>query len=171
MTGERLRVQFAVNTAHRTVHSVPVDLRSNAVFKTVARSGVAGVAATLSDLATLTLLVKLFGLDPRAANVPALLVGAVVNFIGNRRYAFHAAQGGAAKQAVGYSLVEAVALALNGGLYEGVLRAFPQVGSMFWLVRLVVSCAVFLGWSYPLWRRVFRVKIAAQKAERRSSGA
>ena len=127
------------------------------MFKTVARSGVAGIAATASDVATLTLLVKLFGLDPRAANVPALLVGAIVNFIGNR-YAFRAANGGAAQQAVGYSIVELVALGLNGVLYELVLRVVPQTGAMFWLVRLVVSCAVFLGWSYPLWRRVFRPK-------------
>jgi hypothetical protein len=29
------------------------------------------------------------------------------------------------------------------------------------LVRLVTSHAVFLGWSFPLWRRVFAVRAAA----------
>lgn len=126
-------------------------------LKTVLRSALAGLAATGSDLATLWLLVSVLHLSPRAANVPALLVGALVNFVGNRRYAFHASAGSAAKQAAGYSAVEAVALALNGLLYEAALRFFPSTAELYWLVRVVASCAVFLCWSYPLWRRVFRV--------------
>jgi putative flippase GtrA len=133
-----------------------------ATWKRVARSGVAGIAATAADLATLTILVEVAGWSPRTANAPALLVGAVVNFVGNRMYAFHARAGSMAKQAIGYSVVEAIALALNGVLYEAVLRFIPEAGAWFWLVRLVTSCVVFLCWSYPLWRRVFRVKRVAQ---------
>ena len=127
-------------------------------LKTVARSGVAGLAATAADMATLTALVEFAHWHARSANIPALLVGGVVNFVGNRTYAFHARAGSATKQAIGYSAVEGVALGLNGVLYEAVLRLFPSSESLFWLVRLLTTCVVFLAWSYPLWRRVFRVR-------------
>jgi putative flippase GtrA len=121
------------------------------------RAGVAGVAATGSDLATLTILVSLFHVDPHVANVPALLVGGVVNFLGNRHFAFRAREGHVGKQAVGYTAVEVVALVLNGVLYDVALRAIPGAAHLYWLVRLATSHAVFLLWSFPLWRRVFRV--------------
>lgn len=129
------------------------------------RAGVAGVAATGSDLATLALLVSVLHVDARMANIPALLVGGIVNFLANRHYAFRAAAGHVGKQAVGYTAVELVALALNGLLYDTVLRAVPGAVHLYWLVRLATSHAVFLGWSYPLWRRVFRV------APREATGA
>jgi putative flippase GtrA len=122
------------------------------------RAGVAGLAATGSDLLTLTLLVSVFHLDARLANVPALVVGGVVNFVGNRHFAFRAHEGKLAHQAVGYTVVEIVALALNGFLYDVVLRTVPGAAHAYWLVRLATSHAVFLGWSYPLWRRVFSVR-------------
>jgi putative flippase GtrA len=122
------------------------------------RAAVAGAAATASDLATLTLLVSVLHVSPRLANVPALFVGGIVNFVGNRHYAFRAACGHLGKQAVGYTVVEVTALALNGFLYDTVLRSFPGASHVYWLVRLATSHAVFLAWSYPLWRRVFRVR-------------
>ena len=125
------------------------------------RAGVAGLAATGSDLAALALLVSVFHVDPRIANVPALLVGGVVNFLGNRHFAFRARSGHVGKQAVGYTAVELVALALNGVLYDVALQTVPQASHLYWAVRLVTSHLVFLCWSYPLWRKVFRVAPAA----------
>jgi putative flippase GtrA len=122
------------------------------------RAGIAGIAATASDLVTLALLVSVLHVDPRVANVPALVVGGVVNFLGNRHFAFRARAGHVGKQAVGYTAVELVALALNGLLYDTVLRLVPAARPLYWLVRLATSNAVFLGWSYPLWGRVFRVQ-------------
>jgi hypothetical protein len=81
-----------------------------------------------------------------------------VNFAGNRVYAFHARGGNAALQAAGFAAVEIAALALNGVLYDAVLRAIPAVASIFWLVRLLTTNVVFLFWSYPLWHKVFRVR-------------
>jgi putative flippase GtrA len=121
------------------------------------RAGVAGIAATGSDLATLAILVSVLHVDARLASLPALVVGGVVNFLGNRYFAFRAGEGHAGKQAAGYTAVELVALALNGLLYDTVLRLVPGARAAYWLVRLVTSHAVFLGWSYPLWRRVFAV--------------
>ncbi len=120
------------------------------------RAGVAGLAATGADLATLAVLVSVLHLDARQANLPALVVGGIVNFLGNRHFAFRAQHGHVGKQAAGYTAVEIVALALNGVLYDAVLRAVPAAAGAYWLVRLATSHAVFLGWSYPLWRHVFR---------------
>jgi putative flippase GtrA len=121
------------------------------------RAGVAGIAATGSDLATLAFVVSVLHVDARMASIPALVVGGLVNFLGNRHYAFRARAGHIGKQAVGYTAVELVALALNGLLYDTVLRAVPGAAHVYWLVRLITSHAVFLGWSFPMWRRVFRV--------------
>jgi len=129
-------------------------------LKTMLRSGVAGAAATGADLATLSLLVGVGHWDPRSASIPALLVGGVVNFVGNRRYAFDAREGSVARQVVGYSAVEGAALALNGVLYDAVLRWVPHAADFYWLVRIVTTNIVFVAWSYPLWQRVFRVRRA-----------
>ena len=50
-------------------------------------SGV-GLAATASDLGTTTLLVRCFGFSKQVANVPGLLPGIAVMFIGNKYFAF-----------------------------------------------------------------------------------
>ena len=121
----------------------------------------AGLAATGSDLATLALLVSVLHVDPRLASLPALVVGGVVNFVGNRHFAFRAQNGHVGKQAVGYTAVELVALALNGLLYDWALRTMAAAPHFYWAVRLVTSHAVFLLWSYPLWRKVFRVAAPA----------
>ena len=119
------------------------------------RSLLAGGAATAVDLLTLALLVSLFHMDPRAANVPALVAGGIVSFFGNRHFAFRAADGSVAKQALGYVAVEIVALILNGVLFD---VAMHHVSSGWYgPVRLATSHVVFLAWSYPLWRFVFRV--------------
>lgn len=122
------------------------------------RAGIAGVGATAADIATLALLVSVLHVDARLASVPALVVGGVANFVGNRHFAFRAQSGHVGKQAAGYTAVEVVALALNGLLYDTVLRLVPGARALYWLVRLVTSHVVFLGWSYPLWGRVFRVR-------------
>jgi len=128
------------------------------------RAGIAGLAATGSDLATLAFFVSVLHVDPRLASLPALLVGGVVNFLGNRHFAFQARDGHLGKQAVGYTAVEVVALALNGLLYDTVLRTVPGAAHAYWLVRLATSHLVFLAWSYPLWRLVFRVRRPATEA-------
>ncbi len=127
---------------------------------TLLRAGVAGLAATAADLATLAVLVSLLHVDARLASLPALVVGGVVNFLGNRHFAFRAKDGNVGKQVAGYTAVEIVALALNGLLYDTLLRLVPGARAAYWLVRLATSHAVFLGWSYPLWRRVFAVRVA-----------
>lgn len=120
------------------------------------RAVIAGSAATLADLAVLSLLVSGLHFDPRAANVPALAFGGVVNFLGNRHFAFRARDGSLAKQAAGYGAVELVALGLNGVLFDLAMRLLHGHAGWYAPARLVTSHLVFLLWSYPLWRLVFR---------------
>jgi putative flippase GtrA len=124
------------------------------------RAGLAGIAATATDIAVLAVLVTVFGVSPRVASFPALVAGGTVNFLGNRHFAFRAADGHLGKQAIGYVAVELVALALNALLYDAVLRSFPSTVHAYWAVRLVTTHAVFLFWSYPLWRKVFTTREA-----------
>jgi putative flippase GtrA len=129
----------------------------------VLRALLAGGAATLADIGVLALLVALIGLSPRVASIPALLAGGVVNFLGNRHFAFRATEGSLPKQAVLYAIVELAALGANGLLFDIVMRLLPP--GLAWAyvpVRLVTSHIVFLAWSYPLWRLVFRVPQPAQ---------
>lgn len=127
------------------------------------RALLAGGAATLADIAVLTLLVSVVGIAPRMASIPALVIGGVVNFLGNRHFAFRASAGSLARQAVLYTVVELAALAANGVLFDVVMRLLPP--GLAWAyvpVRLVTSNLVFLAWSYPLWRLVFRLPREAQ---------
>jgi putative flippase GtrA len=135
--------------------------RSNLALARIAellRAAAAGLAATGVDLGVLALLVSGCALHPRLASIPALVAGGFANFIGNRHFAFRAQQGSMTLQALGYTAVELVALALNGVLYDAVLRAFPITVGAYWLVRLATSHLVFLAWSFPLWRKVFTVR-------------
>ena len=120
------------------------------------RAGAAGIFATAIDLLVLTILVSGFHVSAQVANVPALVAGGVANFAGNRWFAFRAHREPIARQIVGYTLVELVALALNGWLFEMALRIFPQATHAYWALRLATSHIVFLCWSYPLWCFVFR---------------
>jgi putative flippase GtrA len=119
------------------------------------RAGAAGIVATAVDVGTLAILVSVLHVNARAASIPALVAGGIANFVGNRHFAFRAKHGDLAKQALGYTAVEIVALALNGVLYDLVLRSTPVATHAYWLVRLVTSHVVFLVWSFPLWRLVF----------------
>jgi putative flippase GtrA len=124
------------------------------------RAGAAGALATLVDLGVLTLLISGIHVAPSLASVPALVAGGTTNFFGNRHFAFRGARDGSlARQVALYCGVEVVMLALNGVLFEAALRTFPWAAGSYWAVRFVTSHIVFLGWSYPMWRRVFKGKV------------
>jgi len=121
------------------------------------RAILAGGAATLVDLAVLFVLVSGLGLAPRIANVPSLLVGAMVGFFANRHFVFRAREGSLPRQAVLYVIVEVLSLVLNAILFDLALRLLHHHPTLYLPARLVTSHVVFLAFSYPLWRFVFRV--------------
>src|SRR6185437_7528150 len=88
---------------------------------TFARSALTGGLATLVDLGVIAFAVGVLGVSPAVANVPALLLGAVVQFFGNRCFAFKARSGALGRQAGLFVLTEAVTMALNGALYHVVV--------------------------------------------------
>jgi putative flippase GtrA len=121
------------------------------------RAIVAGGAATVVDLAVLFALVTFAGLDPRVANVPSLVLGALVGFFANRHFVFRAREGSLPRQAALYVIVELLSVALNAVLFDVAMRLLVLHPTLYVPVRLVTSHVVFLGFSYPLWRFVFRV--------------
>src|SRR6478736_9352688 len=92
--------------------TTPASAPLLARFTTFARSLLTGGAATLADLAVIALATGLFHLSPKVANVPALLVGAIVQFFGNKHFAFRARGGNLRRQATLFVATEAVALVL-----------------------------------------------------------
>lgn len=123
-------------------------------FATFLRSALTGGAATLADLGVIAFAVGVLHQRPTAANVPALLVGAVVQFFGNRAFAFRA-KGPLHRQAALFALAEAVTLLLNGALYHAVATLLPLSTAEAVVARAITTNLVFVLWSYPVWKRVF----------------
>jgi putative flippase GtrA len=132
----------------------------------LAKSISAGGAATVVDLATMALLVSACGVSARIASVPALLVAGTVNFLGNRHFAFGATGEGAARQARLFALVHLVTLTLNAVLFDFAMRA-ADARVPYWPIRLAVSTSVYLAWSFPMFRRIFRPRTRSSALEPR----
>jgi putative flippase GtrA len=118
------------------------------------RSMLVGGLATIVDLGALFVMVTLFGISPRIASVPALLLAASVQFMGQRHFAFRAGGGDARRQAMRFACVHAVTLLLNAVVFDVVFR-LAGAHAPYWALRLVVGNAVYLTWSFPMLRRVF----------------
>lgn len=116
--------------------------------------GIGGLA-TLVDLGLLVLLVEVFGLSPEAANVPALLGGAVVQFVGCRELVFRSDKRSVRSTLVPFALVEVGTLLLNALLFVGLVKLLPLP---YAAVRLFTTFVVFVGFSFPAWHWVFAPK-------------
>ena len=123
--------------------------RARAVF---VRSVLVGLVATAVDVGALVLLIHVGGLSPAIANVPALLLGVLLQYLGNKHLAFgdrskdHLRQGGL------FALVELGAVLLNAAGFHVLVTATPIP---YGLARLLVTLAVYCAFSYPLWTRIF----------------
>src|SRR5205085_2225688 len=124
-------------------------------MKTAVKSSITGVVASATDLLCLTLLVEVAGVGERIANVPALAAGMVVQFLGNKYFAFEDSSSSFAKQGALFALVEAAAMFLNGFFFDRIaaLEALPYP-----VLRLLVQAFVYFGFSLPLWSRIFQKK-------------
>ena len=119
------------------------------------RSSAVGLAATAADFAVLEVGVRLMHFDAPKVKIVSTLVGIAVQFIGNRTFAFHASEGKLSRQIALFCVVETGTLTLNWLLF----RFFTH--SLHWpleLTNVIVTCAVYIGFSYPAWRIVFRVR-------------
>ena len=119
-------------------------------------------AATVTDLATLTLLVQVGHVGPRVASVPALLCAGVVSFVANRRFAFRVRGAeNVHRQALAFAAVQITTIALNAVAFDLAMRALGAT-PYYWAVRLVVSNVVYLAWSFPMLSRVFASSLTEQ---------
>lgn len=116
------------------------------------RSWLVGLVASGADLATLALLVDGLGASPSAGNVPALGVGACVQFVGNKRFAFRNRSRLRFGEVAGFTAVELGSLTLNALAFELLigLALLPYA-----LARIAGTALVYFGFSYPLWRGIF----------------
>jgi putative flippase GtrA len=112
-----------------------------------------GVLATIVDLAVLLLLVEGAGISPLVANIPALLVGAAVQFVGCRHVVFRSREAKLGQQIVGFAVTEAATLALNGLAFHVLLTLTPVP---YPFARPIGTFLVFVLFSFPMWRLVFR---------------
>jgi putative flippase GtrA len=126
------------------------------------RSGLGGLAATLADLATLSLLVSGLGATPELASVPALVVGNLVMFFAQKRLAFGSGEAAAKQEVLRFALVQGGGFALTAAVYALALELIPGASEAYVLTRVVVTNLVFLLYSFPLWHWVFRRSRQAQ---------
>jgi putative flippase GtrA len=119
------------------------------------RAMLVGLVATAVDLTTLAILVEGAHVSPAAANVPALLVGLAVQFFGCRLVVFPEGARSLRAQLTGFLVAEAGTLALNALSFHLLVTL---TRAPYALARPVGQLVVFVMFSFPAWRRVFRGK-------------
>ena len=123
------------------------------------RALIVGSGATIVDVSVLTTCIRVIGLAPTTARLPALLAGASVQFFGNRTYTFRAQRGSMSRQARLFVAVEAITLGLNYGIYRIVEPKMASATSVPpELVSFIGTFVVFVAFAYPMRKLViFRI--------------
>jgi putative flippase GtrA len=117
-----------------------------------ARALVVGSGATLVDFSLFTTCIRIAGMTPTAARLPALCAGASVQFFGNRTFTFRAQAGSLSRQARIFVLVELGTLLMNYLLFRWLV---PKVhGVPPELVSFLGTFIVFVTFAYPMRRLV-----------------
>jgi putative flippase GtrA len=117
-----------------------------------ARAVMVGSGATAIDLLVLTSCIRVVGLAPVAARVPALIAGATFQFFGNRTFAFRAQAGSISRQAKIFVVAELVVLLLNFSLYRWLVPRITFVPPE--ATSLLGTFIIFITFAYPLRRLV-----------------
>jgi len=117
------------------------------------RSAGVGAVATGVDLVALACFTEGFGVHPRVASAPALTFGVVVQFVGNKRFAFRDDDPAWVPPALRFAAVECAAFVANLLLFDWASRvcALPPVP-----LRVVTTGIVYVALCLPLWSRIFR---------------
>ncbi len=127
------------------------------------RALVVGSGATLVDFSIFTTCVRAIDVAPAQARLPALLAGACVQFVGNRRFTFRAQAGKLSRQVKLFLMAEAVTLGLNWAVFQLLLRHVHGVPAE--LVSFLGTGLVFLLFAYPV-RRLVIFKLPPALVER-----
>lgn len=149
-----LAVTTQTTAAHRFVFLLrALGGRATPSRPTLARSGmgrtaISAAVATLVDFLVVAGLVSGLGVTAWEATAFGCLVGAIVNFSINRRWAFDA-EGHVGPQAMRYAFVSLTSALLNaGGVAVLLLLPFADY-RVAWVIARV---AVFVAWNFPLQR-------------------
>jgi putative flippase GtrA len=128
-----------------------------------ARALIVGGGATIVDVSVLTTCIRVAGLAPTSARLPALIAGASVQFFGNRTFTFRAQRGSISRQAKLFVAAELVALALNWSIFRVVAPRVtflpPEIVSFFG------TFIVFVAFAYPM-RRLVIFRLSHPSPER-----
>lgn len=116
------------------------------------RALIVGGGATLADFSVFTLCVRVAGVTPSAARVPALLVGASCQFWGNRTFTFRAGAGSWSRQARWFVLAEAFTFVLNWSLFHVLVTHVSWVAPE--ILGFAGSSVTFVTFAYPVRRWV-----------------
>lgn len=117
------------------------------------RALLVGSAATLADFSVFETCVRLAGIAPGTARLPALVIGACCQFIGNRTFTFRAGAGKLSRQAQLFSCAEAITLVLNWGVFQLLLAHLPSSVPPE-LISFLGTFLVFIAFAYPVRRYV-----------------
>jgi putative flippase GtrA len=158
--------------------SAPRPRATHSRFAALLRSSAVGVLATLADLGSLWVLVRLLGWPAQWANVPTLIPGLAIQFFGNKFFAFRDYSPELRRQGGLFLLVETGAFVLNVVAFQLLIT----LSALHYLpARMLGTGLVYLGFSFPLWGLIFRQVRAdalaeglpgtAAGADRRSPGA
>lgn len=96
--------------------------------------------------------VEAAGLTPRTAAPLALAAGVVVQFLGNKLYAFRDRSRAWLSQAAKFLVVEAAGYAANVLLFAWLSRLVPVP---YALLRVGIGSLVYFTICLPLWSRIF----------------
>lgn len=122
----------------------------------IVRSAGVGAAATLVDLAALTVLVSLLDVPVRLASVPALSLGIAIQFVGNKLFAFGDRSPRWVRQGAQFLAVEALGFVLNLLLFDLAVTHTPLP---YLAARVASTAVVYFAVCLPLWSRIFRPEL------------
>jgi putative flippase GtrA len=123
-----------------------------------ARALIVGSGATLVDFSLFMTCIRLIGMTPTAARLPALCAGASVQFFGNRTFTFRAQAGSLSRQARIFVVVELAALAMNYLLFRWLVPKVQVLPPE--LLSFIGTFVVFVTFAYPM-RRLVIFKLPA----------
>ncbi len=134
--------------ASRALNASGPESKGFAGRGSLVRNAIASAAATAVDFAAVVAMVELASLQPATATLFGCALGAVVNFVVNRFWAFETTRP-MLPMAARYAFVSASSAGLNAGLLS-LLLMLPTAGYaiIWWVVRGVV----YLLWNFPLHR-------------------
>jgi len=116
------------------------------------RALLVGSGATLVDFSLFSACVRVIGMAPTTARLPALCAGASLQFFGNRSYTFRAQAGSLSRQARFFVAGELVTLLLNYGVFSWLVPRVQGIGPE--LVSFAGTFLVFVTFAYPMRRLV-----------------